>query len=130
MNLYTSNFARNGKNPMAVSISIRPIWWYKGRQYPLLAPTWDIVMGLKMREITEKEYTQQYLEIINGRKIDPQKLLNDLGDGAVMLCYESPNAFCHRHIIGQWITERTGVEVVELLDNTPPNKQVDDLFEF
>ena len=32
----------------------------------------------------------------------------------VLLCYEPAGKFCHRTLLGEWITERTGLEVPEL----------------
>lgn len=130
MKLYTSNYARNGNNRNAVAISIKPPKWYKGKQYLSLAPSWDIVMGVKAGEITEDEYTYRYLELLNTRELDPFKVANELGDGAVMLCYESPKDFCHRHIVATWIQESTCIEVVELGVLPAVNKDVEGLFEF
>lgn len=108
----TSNFARHGKHPDAVSISIRPIYWYKGRQYLPLAPTWEIVNGVKSGEITQDEYTERYVEIL--AKLDPQKVVDDLGENAIMLCYESPKDFCHRHLVAKWLNENLGLSVEEI----------------
>lgn len=110
--IYTSNFARHGKHPDAVSISIKPIWWFKGRQYLPLAPTWDIVTGVKSGAIDEKQYTERYLEILN--KLDPQQVVDDIGDGSIMLCYESPKDFCHRHIVAEWLNNHLGLGIEEI----------------
>lgn len=112
MKLYTSNYARHGKDPNAVCISIKPIWWFKGRCYYPLAPTWDIVNGVKSKQISEKEYTVRYLEILD--KLDPQKVVDDLGDNAIMLCYESPSDFCHRHIVSHWLNKNLNLDVQEM----------------
>ena len=37
-----------------------------------------------------------------------------MGDNAVMLCYEKPGDFCHRHLIADWITKNTGITVEEV----------------
>lgn len=127
MKLYTSNYARNGKNPNAVGISIKPPHWYKGKNYLALAPTWDIVLGVKDGTITQGQYTQVYKTIL--AKLDPQTVANELGEGAVMLCYESPKDFCHRHIVAEWM-RGAGIDVSELLPDNPKQKQVEDLFGF
>jgi len=87
-------------------------------------------MGVKAGLITEDEYTYQYLDILKARELDPLKIVSELGDGAVMLCYESPKDFCHRHIVATWIQENTGIEVVELGVLPAVNKDVEGLFEF
>lgn len=127
MKLYTSNYARNGRNPKAVAISIRPPDWYTGRTYSALAPTWEIVMGVKQGTITNEEYTRRYKLILS--KLDPHTIANDLGDSTIMLCYESPDKFCHRHLVADWL-KAAGYDVHELLPEDPKQKQVDDLLEF
>jgi hypothetical protein len=32
-----------------------------------------------------------------------KEVLRDLGDDAVLLCYEKPGQFCHRHLVAQWL---------------------------
>lgn len=130
MTLYTSNYARHGRDPKAVCISIKPIWWFKGKCYYPLAPTWDIVNGVKSGEIDEKEYTKQYLKILE--KLDPQKVVDDLGDGAIMLCYESPKDFCHRHIVSYWLNKELGMDVQEMffLQQKEKEKEKNDLLIF
>ena len=128
MKLYTSNYARNGKHMDAVAISIRAPWWYGNRRtYPALAPTWDMVLGVKNGTMTQDEYTVEFKKIL--AKLDPQDVANELGDGAIMLCYESPNDFCHRHIVAEWM-RNAGIDVRELLPEDPKRKQVEDLFSF
>ena len=33
--------------------------------------------------------------------LDPRQLYEELGDGAVLLCYESPNVWCHRRAVAE-----------------------------
>lgn len=75
------------------------------RKYPTLAPTPD------MLNITvEEEYTKLYYErILN--KLDPQKVYQELGDNAVLLCFEkwddikTNKTFCHRRIVAKWLED-------------------------
>tara|TARA_Y100001963_G_C6428175_1_gene285790 strand:+ start:168 stop:524 length:357 start_codon:yes stop_codon:yes gene_type:complete len=32
----------------------------------------------------------------------------------VLLCWETPNQFCHRHMISEWINKETGIHVPEV----------------
>lgn len=125
MKLFTSNYARHGRDPNAVCISIKPIWWFKGRCYYALAPTWDIVTGVKNGSIDEKQYTLEYLKILD--KLDPQKVVDDLGDNAIMLCYESPKDFCHRHIVAHWLNKNLGLDVQEIFFMQEAAKAKNDL---
>lgn len=129
MKLFTSNYARNARHPKAISISIKGPWWYKGPLYAPLAPTWQLVLDHKAKKITDEEYTQDYLKLLEERKLIPQEIAEQLGDGAVMLCYESPTAFCHRHIVAEWM-RNDGIQVEELYEKTLKEKKVEELFEF
>lgn len=69
---------------------------------PLLAPTWDIVMGHKKGRITDEEYTEAYLKMLRDRwDSGLKKLFQDmLKDNEVtLLCYCRAGKFCHRHIL-------------------------------
>lgn len=35
-------------------------------------------------------------------------------DKVVLLCYESPEKFCHRHLVADWLNEGTGMNVQEI----------------
>lgn len=124
MMLFTSNYARHAKDPNAVSISLGGgPWWYKGAKYPDLAPSPELLREYKSGKIDEKGYTVWYLRLLTERNLDPYKVVNDMSDGRIMLCYESPNAFCHRHIVAYWITKHTGIPVHEHFLYTKGKKQ-------
>jgi hypothetical protein len=40
----------------------------------------------------------------------------ELGSNAVLLCYERPDEFCHRHIVAAWLEKELGIEVEEYAD--------------
>jgi len=66
----------------------------------LLAPTWDLVLGVKGGTISEEEYTRVYLALLReryrGRKEQFLEVLRR--DEVVLLCYCRKGWFCHRHI--------------------------------
>lgn len=72
------------------------------------APTWDMVMSAKRGEITEAEYTERYLailEIVPVSAID--WLLSQAVNGDITLvCYCKPGAFCHRVLLAKWLESR------------------------
>ena len=112
----TSYFAINANNSNAVSISGKAPEWYMGRQYKKLAPTFKIFSKYKSSNQTledEQEYTKEFTEqILN--KLDPKVVFEELGKDAVILCYETPEKFCHRHIVAKWLSESLGIEIKEL----------------
>jgi hypothetical protein len=105
MNLFTSNFAVAGKHPKAVCIAVGKPFWWKGRNYPALAPT------RAMLKMSSEDYLILYNEIL--AKLDPEKVVEELGDGAILLCYEAAGKKCHRRYVASWVEMHTGLIVPE-----------------
>ena len=110
----TSYFAREGKidsslKPISIALS-RPDF-YKGPEYRKLAPpAW--LLNRYHENHDESDYIRIYKkEVLD--KLDPQETFDELGDDAVLLCWEKPNIFCHRHIVAMWFKKHLGLEVLE-----------------
>lgn len=127
--MFTSYYSLHGTNRNAVAISVKPPDWYVGVTYPLLAPTWDLVRAVKNGSITEDEYAVEYLKLIKKRGASPYRTLADLGDDAILLCYEKPSDFCHRHIVAWWMEQELGKPVLEIANIKTPTL-VDEIFTF
>ena len=127
--MFTSYCARHATHPKAVAISVAPPKWYIGRIYPILAPPWELVVSIKNQSMTEAEYVVEYLKVIKARGATPYNIQADLGSDAILLCYESPEKFCHRHIVAWWIEYELGVSVPEISTIAHPSL-VDELFTF
>jgi len=113
MDMQTSNFARSGSHPRAVAISrTQPRGW-TGRAYEPLAPPWRLLQAAKSGAIDEEEYIRRYLEEVLS-KLDPVRVYADLGEDAVLLCWERSGAFCHRRLVAEWLEEKLGVSVPEV----------------
>ncbi|MBQ6983012.1 MAG: hypothetical protein IJQ15_11365 [Synergistaceae bacterium] len=118
--IYTSYYAnRNLYNaPIGlrlIGISLKIPVWFKGGVFRHLAPTSEI-LNIKDKMI----YTRRYREVVLSR-LDPVRVYNVL-DNSVLLCWESPEKFCHRHIVAQWLKEATGNKVMEF-DRKEPELQ-------
>lgn len=111
--IYTSNYARNGQHPLAVSISVFAPKWFRGKMLPVLAPTWDLVSRYKAGTTDQRQYTVEYLRLLYDRIDDPQKLIETIPNNAILLCYESPNDFCHRHIARNWLQSQCENVIIE-----------------
>jgi uncharacterized protein (DUF488 family) len=109
----TSYFAKSGKDPNAVSIVAYQPKWYHGRHYEPLAPPWSIVRLYKNGDIDEEEYEFMYRRQILDN-LDPKQVMKDLGNEAILLCYEPPNEFCHRHITAQWLMGHLDIMIEEV----------------
>jgi hypothetical protein len=105
MKIWTSNFATCGRNPNAVCIAVGKPFWWKGRNYPALAPT------RAMLKMSSPDYLILYNEIL--AKLDAQEVCDALGDGAILLCYEAAGKLCHRRYVANWIEAGTGIVVPE-----------------
>jgi len=110
--MQTSYYAKyKGEN--AVSIAGKCPSWYKGREYKKLAPSY--LFFKKYKEDDDKQfYTEQYQkEILD--KLDPQRIYEELGKDAVLLCWEKSSDFCHRHIVSSWLMKELGIEIKEYI---------------
>lgn len=103
------------KNLKFVSIARFNRFW-SGDKYLALAPTPDM---LKIED--ENEYKKLYYErVLN--KLDPLKVYNDLGENAVLLCYEKwtdikeKKTFCHRRMVAEWLEENISELKVDELE--------------
>lgn len=115
MTVYTSYYALakelNDTDYIFIRISnSKPKWWTKPLlSLPEVFPEWRIVDGVKKEIISEEQYTTEYQKMLNG--LDKNKILEKIylteeGQGyknVVLLCYETPDKFCHRHILADWI---------------------------
>lgn len=130
--LYTSWYRKSARNPMAVAISAYPPDTYVGKRCPILAPTITLVRAYRNGQIGEEEYTEQYLKLLDSRNLIPEKVVDMLDDGSVLLCYEDPSeGFCHRFILAHWIERGTGLAVPELVTAAPKKPTIEvrtDLF--
>jgi len=104
----TSNFARCASKKNAVSIARGNPKWYKGISYPALFPTWEMIKLKSNIPLYEKLYKEQILD-----KLNPKDVYEELGEDSILLCWESPGAFCHRRIVAKWLEESLGVIIPE-----------------
>ena len=106
--IYTGNFAKMkfiekvGLTP--VSIARQPPLWYKGLEYKALAPRAELLQAYRF--IGDKQfYIKQFNQMLD--QLNPRLVYQDLlsmvdGIDVVLLCYEKPTDFCHRHLVADW----------------------------
>ncbi len=88
--------------------------FWTGDEYKKLAPPANIIK-LENKELYIKLYYDQVLN-----KLNPQEVYNELGDNAVLLCYEkysdieNGTAVCHRRLVAKWLEDNLGITVDEL----------------
>lgn len=112
--IYTSYFAKyKGNQGVAICLWL-PTWVKNIEHYPALAPTKEILERWNKSNKTEEDiriYSEAYKkEILN--KLDVHKVAQELND-KVLLCYERPTDFCHRHLVREWLNS-AGYECKEM----------------
>ena len=116
--MYTGYFGKvksypKDKGYKYISIARFNKFW-TGETYPKLFPPTEII-----KIENEELYTKLYYEKVLS-KLAPKQVYAELGEKAVLLCYESwdsiknDKAFCHRRIVAKWLTENLGIKVTEL----------------
>lgn len=81
----------------------------------LLAPRRD------MLKMTEENYRIEYQKILDSLKVE--KVSEIIGGNAVLLCWERPEKFCHRHLLAEWLN-KNGYNCEELnLEEEPNDKK-------
>lgn len=90
-----------------------------GECYPALAPKlsfwkiWHDNIGVLTDEENNRYYIREYYKQVLS-KLEPETVSRDL-DGAILLCYEDNNLFCHRHIVAAWLEIMLGKVVPEVV---------------
>jgi hypothetical protein len=103
----TSNFRNAGGHAKAVAICRFPPRNWRGRRYYDLAPKASMLKGLE-----PEAFDELYQGILD--RLDPRKVYEELGDDAVLLCYEPPGERCHRRMVAAWFGRELKIEVPEL----------------
>jgi uncharacterized protein (DUF488 family) len=111
---FTSYYARVKNHPKSISISIRPPYYFKGSHYLPLAPSAELLLDYKKGIVDDAGYTKRFMRELS--TLDPHKVVEDIPNGSILLCYEGLDKFCHRHIVAEWLHTSTGVSVMEIMD--------------
>jgi hypothetical protein len=106
--IYTSYFGKY-RGDKGVSIARWTPKWFVGETLLCFAPSTDLLNWWKKLtpELQHKLDNQMtYVERYNRETLEPlvpyvHELAKQL-DGKVLLCYEKPEDFCHRHIVANW----------------------------
>lgn len=124
--MHTSYFAKtkllldNGYNNLIAISGYIPDFYKKQMEYDYrlsrcieLAPKKDWFFRWKNGELNNDDYIKLYYETVLN-KINLQELYNKLGDDAVLLCYEKPGVFCHRHLVADYFNKNLNLDIKEI----------------
>lgn len=126
MKIYTGYFAKlkyytnNGLIP--ISIARKNPEWYIGHSCTYFAPSYDLLSRYRKNEISSEEYTKIYLNQLNKDTVKEKldKIESKLGDvSVVLLCYEKPSDFCHRHVLAKYIKDNLNIDIIEYTQIEP-----------
>jgi len=110
--MQTSYFAKSAKDKNAISIALKSPDWFEGKEYKKLAPKYWLLKKYK-DDGNEEFYTIQYQkEVLD--LLDPKQVYEELGENAILLCWEKSGKFCHRRLVAKWFKEKLGIEIKEL----------------
>jgi len=110
---YFSRLIKPNMNLVSISVSVPTMKGYsKLKFYKPLFPNWKIVYQYKKGSISKEEYTVIYNKQLNC--LNPEDTIKALGKNAILLCWEKPGLFCHRHLVAEWLKKTTDTIVEEL----------------
>ena len=128
--IYTSYFAKadcfDPREYCLIGIAGKSPDGWSGHEYKALAPSWSIwrewhdamaeaasagsvEARLEAEDVARNRYTERFVAERLG-KLDPKAVLDDIRaiSGVwtpVLMCYETPGKFCHRHRVASWLLE-------------------------
>ena len=120
--IYTSYFANiiklDKSKYLPVGITRYPPKWFIGHNIEMVAPSKELLLKWKNKEVDEDTYKIWYIDDLESKKVQILKyfsLLNrPYAKDIVLCCYEKSNDFCHRHLFREWLSENLNLEVKEI----------------
>jgi uncharacterized protein YeaO (DUF488 family) len=114
----TSSFARyrgytKVTTDYGVSIARETPAGFRGTICKKLAPDSQLFREFKAGLISEEAFVKRYYREVL-KDLDPQEIYDELGDNAVLLCWEPKGQFCHRRLFATWLEIMLGIEILEL----------------
>lgn len=107
---YFANAKKLDPSLNLVSIALKTPQGFPGRVFKDLAPSWYMLEAVK-RTGNEEMYTRAFLEKLS--RLDVHKVAKELGEDAILICYEGKGKFCHRHLVAEWLRQG-GYQVTEI----------------
>lgn len=121
MNIYTGYYAKTKKYEedglCTVGVSGKRPDFFKGIAWKDVAPRWEHYSKWKSGEIGNDEYIELYTQMLdNLSKEDVSQFLKKLEEeyeDIILLCYEKPGSFCHRHALADWLESKMGTKPIK-----------------
>ena len=117
----TKEYEQNGLIPVGVSGKIPD--GFTGLRYQKLAPKYEWWKRWHDEKLSDQWFKERYYETVLNQ-LDPSVVAQELqsfGENIVLLCYETPEKFCHRHLIAEWLNNKAGTDIREFGCKTQPD---------
>lgn len=87
----------------------------------IFAPTEGLLKDYKKNNETKEGYEIRYRKQLDRSSDEELKDILEKYNNSIFLCYEKSDDFCHRHILRNYLKERLGIKLEELLsqNNSP-----------
>lgn len=121
----TKEYEQNGLIPVGISGKIPD--GFTGLKYQKLAPKYEWWKRWHDEKLSDQWFKERYYETVLNQ-LDPSIVVQELqsfGENIVLLCYETPEKFCHRHLAAEWLNNKAGTDIHEFEFKSQP-----DLFDF
>ena len=95
---------------------------YKGLSMSNLSPKkefydiWKANQGKISEEENNLYYIREYYDKVL-RYLDPNEIISKFPENPILLCYEEPEEFCHRHLVAFWLELFLGIQTSEVKVN-------------
>ncbi len=109
----TKEYEQTGLIPVGISGKIPD--GFNGVRYQKLAPKYDWWHEWHDKKLSNEWFKDKYYDTVLN-ELDPGvviKELQDLGKDVILLCYETPEKFCHRHLVAEWLNEKLNTNICE-----------------
>jgi len=122
MKIATSYFGKLRKLPsdhVPVAICGKMMFPWSGLRYTKLAPKIGFFTEWKKNHDNDfyiKHFNEEVLATLDPITVYKEiaAFVNDDSKTAVLMCYEKPSDFCHRHLVAEWLSKGLSCEVKEL----------------
>lgn len=126
MKIYTSYFG-NAKALAKACVKIVSIACWQPRYLSVPVVMSDVAPTPWMvKKASHQQYLDAYRQILS--RLDPYEFIERLertcgGSDVALCCYEKPDDFCHRHLLAQYLSQHTGIEIKEFVSTPPAPKK-------
>lgn len=99
--IYTAHYRYSGQDRVDITVKGQHPYWKH------FAPTWNMVMGVKNKTMTETDYINSYIKIL---KTVPTHVWDKLlqMEQVTFVCFCNEQAFCHRNILVNYVLQSVG----------------------